>query len=39
MDVVGIRAKIIYWALCLGRECGVIRGRINSSGWVKLRVP
>ena len=36
---VGIKAQIIYWALGLVWEHEVIRGRINSSGWFKFRVP
>ena len=37
--IIGMRAQIIYWALGLGRERGVIQERINSSESVKLRVP
>ena len=39
LDNVRMRAQIIYWALGLGRERGMIRGRINGSESVKLRVP
>ena len=39
LDNVRMRAQIIYWALGLGREREVIRGRIDSGGWVKFRVP